>query len=407
MIRRALLALGAVGIACFVAVALVLAMGVPRYNQTFDTEGQYSKNFDFIAYHDLDGRPAFKMAMQVVNGRWYLYLAHFWDRGWSILDVTDPENPKLVRFVKGPDNTMTLQIQVADGLMVTALERPITALLKYVPWDGFSWLLWNALTDGPLVKPWASFEEGVWLWDVSDPTRPIRVGAWESGATGTHRNFYSGGRYAYLAAHRPGFRGHQLVVLDVFDRPPAEVAHWALPEQDLTSGITPERQGYYHHGPAHVEGNRAYVPYGVGGAYILDVTDPSNPTEIGHFNTDASLGSEQGIHTFLPISSRRLAVINSEAHAESCKPDPGRPYAAILDISNEQHPELLSFFPDPKPPEGAGYRDFCDRPGRAGPHNQHHHNGESALYKSDTLVYMTYFNAGLRLFDISDARAPR
>jgi len=113
------------------------------------------------------------------------------------------------------------------------------------------------------------------------------------------------------------------------------------------------------------------------------------------------------VHTFLPIPSRGLGIINSEAHAESCAPDPGRSYAALLDISDERAPELLSFFPDPKPPAGAPYADFCARPGRAGPHNQHHPNGEPHLYRSDMLIYMTYFNAGLRLFDISDPRAVR
>jgi hypothetical protein len=99
-----------------------------------------------VAYHDLDGRPAFKMAMQVVDDRWYLYLAHLWDRGWSILDVTEPFHPELVRFVEGPDNSMTIQVQVSHGLMLTALERPIAELLKHAPWEGFAWLLWKTLT---------------------------------------------------------------------------------------------------------------------------------------------------------------------------------------------------------------------------------------------------------------------
>ncbi len=46
-----------------------------------------------IGYSDLDGRGAFKMAIKHVGG-WYLYMGHLWDRGWSIVDVTDPANPK-------------------------------------------------------------------------------------------------------------------------------------------------------------------------------------------------------------------------------------------------------------------------------------------------------------------------
>ena len=59
--------------------------------------GYYARDVEVLGYHDLEGRPAFKLAMQEVNGRWYLYLAHLWHRGWSVLDVT-PELPSLPEF---------------------------------------------------------------------------------------------------------------------------------------------------------------------------------------------------------------------------------------------------------------------------------------------------------------------
>ena len=31
------------------------------------------------------------MAIEERNGRWYMYMGHLWDRGWTILDVTDLE----------------------------------------------------------------------------------------------------------------------------------------------------------------------------------------------------------------------------------------------------------------------------------------------------------------------------
>ena len=55
--------------------------------------------------------------------RWYLYLGHFWHHGWSIVDVTDPAAPELVRFVEGPAGLRTAQIQVAGGIMATGVER--------------------------------------------------------------------------------------------------------------------------------------------------------------------------------------------------------------------------------------------------------------------------------------------
>jgi hypothetical protein len=77
-------------------------------------------NVDLLAYHDLDGRSGFKLALQEVDGRFFLYVAGFWHSGWSILDVTDPEHPELLRFLDGPPNTMTIQVRVAETIMTSA-----------------------------------------------------------------------------------------------------------------------------------------------------------------------------------------------------------------------------------------------------------------------------------------------
>jgi hypothetical protein len=264
-------------------------------------------------------------------------------------------------------------------------------------------MLLDSAAHGAKYVPWQATPEGLLVWDVHEPTRPVELAAWRSGGTGTHRNFYAGGRYAHLAANKPGFRGHQYVILDLSDpRHPVEVGHWFLPEQEIAGGEAPEREGYYLHGPPHVVGDRAYLPYGIGGAIILDVSDVRHPREVGRLRLDESLGSVQGVHTFLPIPARRIGIINSEAHDENCEPDPGRSYAAVVDLADEARPRVLSLFPTPRPPRDAGYASFCDRCGRTGPHNQHHDNGLPHLFHSDHLVYIAHFNAGLRLYDTSD-----
>jgi hypothetical protein len=129
-------------------------------------------NLELLAYHDLDGRSGFKLALQEVDSRFFLYVAGFWHTGWSILDVTEPERPELLRFVDGPPNTWTIQLQVADATMITALEH-----------------LPPSLTIG---DPNAEPKDGFLIWDVHEPDRPQLLGQWVSGAAGTHRNFYNG-----------------------------------------------------------------------------------------------------------------------------------------------------------------------------------------------------------------------
>ena len=141
--------------------------------------GYFAKNIEPLGYHDLADKPAFKLAMQEKNGRWYLYVAHLWHRGWSVLDVTEPTAPELCAFIPGPENTWTIQIQVADGTMITALERIAPG------WDG---------AEG---KP---FSEGFLIFDVSLPTQPKQVGHFRTGSSGTHRNFYDGGNLVHAAA---------------------------------------------------------------------------------------------------------------------------------------------------------------------------------------------------------------
>src|SRR5262249_32965344 len=54
-----------------------------------------TRNVRVIAYSEVQGRPPFKMAIQERQGRWYLYMGHLWDRGWTIMDVTQPSRPRV------------------------------------------------------------------------------------------------------------------------------------------------------------------------------------------------------------------------------------------------------------------------------------------------------------------------
>lgn len=342
-----------------------------------------SQNFEVVGYNDLEGRAAFKLAMQVVDGRWYLYATHFWEPMISILDVTDPAEPRLVGSIPGPENTWTLQVQVADGLLIEGLEHIAPA------WGG---------NDLPA-------EEGIRIWDVRDPVKPELLSHWRTGGHGVHRNYYDGGDLVHVTASMPGFDGNIYVILDISDpRNPVEVGRWFHPDQYVAGGATSPRR-ISHHGPAYPVGQRAYLPYGAAGMVVLDVSDTSCPTLVSKLDIGPAFSSSIAMHTAIPLPDRNLVVVNTEAIAERSE----EPYnfAGIVDVSNESTPRLLSTFPVPAPAEGAPYQNFHRRGGRFGPHNQHHHQNQECLYRSDEIVYLTWFNAGLRVYDIRDPYLPR
>ena len=121
----------------------------------------WRRDVDLLAYHDLDGRSGFKLALQEAGGRFFLYVAGFWHSGWSILEVTDLEHPKLLRWLDGPPNTMTIEVQVADGTMITALEHPPPGL-----------------TIGDAA---AAPQDGVLIWTCAIPTGLPPTQGWRAG----------------------------------------------------------------------------------------------------------------------------------------------------------------------------------------------------------------------------------
>ena len=382
-----------------ILLTLALIVGVLNFSQAHANQipsGWEASNMRPIGYSGLDGRGgAFKMAIRQVNGRWYLYMGHLWNRGWSIVDVTDPANPKLADFIPGPENTWTIQMELHDNIMLTA----IGSFSK--EWGG---------------DPSKPSEEGVLIWDVTDPVNPKQLSHWKTGArgpmTGTHRNGYPGGKYAYLSAAMPGFKSNILVILDISDpRNPREAGRWWMPGQKDGEQPTNSNPFYYFfHGPAIIDGNTAYLGYGPA-VVILDISDVSHPKQIGRLDFSPPFGGLV-VHDVLKIPGKPLLFAHAEAGggdtADGPPPCSDAVYlVGVVDVKDPSKPRLMSQFPLPVPPKVAPYTDFCDKGGRFGPHNTNLEYHLPDVEKQGDLICLTYFNAGLRIFDIADPRLPK
>src|SRR5919201_1296002 len=202
-----------------------------------------------------------------------------------------------------------------------------------------------------------------------------------------------------------GFIDQFLVIVDMSEPTrPCEVGRWWLPGQNTGGGETPTWTPTQAHGGVPggrrcalhhplVRGNRAYCGWWDAGLVILDISDKSKPKLVSHLEFGADIST--ATHTTLPVPGRDVLVVTDEQLATDCKGMQTR--VRVVDIADETQPRVIAEFPVP---EG----DFCARGGRFGPHNLHEMRPGS-LHSSNE-IYVTWFNAGLRVVDITDPRRP-
>jgi hypothetical protein len=208
----------------------------------------------------------------------------------------------------------------------------------------------------------------------------------------------------HVSAAVRGYSGQIYVIVDISDPAhPVEVSRWALPElklADPSAMNTAYPRGHGLHGPPVVVGHLAYLPYGTK-FVILDISDVRHPKEVSELTFDPPFRGLFAVHTALPFPSRKIVETNSE---QGCEDGPSQ--ASLIDVADPAKPKLLSFFPRPIPPPEAPYKDFCDKGGTFGAHNVNMLFHNPFVDHSDNIVYMTWVNAGLHIYDIADARHP-
>jgi len=373
-------------------------------------EGWQAHNVEPIGFLDYQDRYSGKLTIKEHAGRWYIYMpvqktqegqGPILAPALKIVDVTDPSNPTVVKQIDYPMDGNMGQITSQGDLLMVGLSRELT---QYDTQNAINFMA--AFQPEEIPEDKLKYE-GVLLFDISDPVNPVELSHWETGAYGVHRNILHDG-FAYLSASAPGYRAQILKILDVRDpKNPKEVGKWAQYGQRLgeerEDGVIPS-----FHGPAIIspDGNTAVLGF-TPDMVSLDISDKSNPTVIGRLQIVPPFVNNvtQSVHSVIPYWDRGLVYVVGEPKKPQCKES----ISANIMVQNADptKPYMMSTFPIPEVPEGFAWDNFCDRPGRFGPHNMSNEIHNQDVMQPNDLIHLAYFNAGVRVYDIAEPRLPK
>jgi len=360
----------------------------------------------------------------------YAYVGHIPNKaqlGTSILDVSDPRDPKVVAQIHLDDPAShSHKARVVGDLMIVNSERNMTPigrrademprvrakLLAELGREPTHAELAEKLNvreaDIPAVeeaqrKPYQG--GGFKIYDIADKTKPRLVSYTKTGGIGVHR-FDMDANYAYISTEMEGYTGNILVIYDIRNPvQPQEVSRWWMPGQHTAAGEKPTwsgRRNRLHH--ALRFGDELWAGLWHGGVGVIDVKDISKPKTLGTYNYHPPFPEPS--HTFMPleqpIGGRRIAVaIDEEDHAhdaEEMARRRGRPHGClwVFDVTDLANIKPLSIY------EVSELDSPWSRatPGRFGAH-------QFQEQRRGTLVFCTWFAGGLRVVDVADPLAPR
>ncbi len=343
---RAILALAVLAVAgCATAAVTPPTDPLPDPSGSFEVVGRGpvadTYTSDLWVFRGSDGRD------YAYTGTWGACSGCYGDRMYA-WDVTDPANPVLTDSV------------MVDARVVNDVKVNAAGTLAVITREGAS-----------------SRRDGIVVLDLADPAHPtIASSYWETLTGGVHNTFIDGD--LVYAVHNGTADLH---IIDISNpTEPEQIGRWGVPAHPMK---------YLH--DVFVEDGIAYLSYWDDGVIILDVGNgikdgtPRRPEYVGQYRYRyPHLGLEYGnTHVIFPYTNaagNRYLFVGDEIFPpgydiEDVNTAPGG-YIHVLDISNLEMPVEVAEYRIP----------------RAGPHN---------VWIEDDVMYVAYYNAGLRAVDVS------
>jgi hypothetical protein len=414
----------------------------------FDQESIW--NMKVVGFNDNQGRPSSDDGwIENQNGRYIVYVTSTGgsmfnpmtgqvdNSGTSLIDATDPRHPVYLANVPTKTTSGASHVAVCGGNTLPGGQKNHWYMLRH---DGST--NWE-------------------IWDTTNPRAPTKLVEIINNGTATHHPWWecdTGIAYAVFQSATDGWHTNQHVYIWDLSNPanPVFIRQWGIPGQQPTANIATAQSCYNAPGPSCYEGitnpptgvhemysagvakNRVYFGYGSSSNGIDQIVDrnkllngcdsgfnPAASANCANSPTQADLLYPQisyltqnpldGGHTFIPIFGvpipqeqqnfltgapvkLDLAINLSEMTANDCAPQKWK-NPSIIDISNELAP-----YPISTATVGQFPGDFCAKGSRFGTHEMPRRI--FAPYYGKLLI-VSFFNAGLQVFDIRDPYNPR
>lgn len=253
--------------------------------------------------------------------------------------------------------------------------------------------------DGNVASLASNSGTGITLFDVSDPSNPVKTAFYDAG-DGVHNNYLAGG-YAYLTVNESGesaFSEARNEIVDVSDPTnPVKVGEYRLNEHfpDYANGMVSPLHDVY------VQDGIAYQAFWDAGIVVADVSDPSDPQTLSHFG--AADGANETPDEF-PLE--RYLTKGGNAHYVQPSPDGQHVY-----VGAETFPGV--FVENPTTEDYGGVKIFdvsdYDNPTQVGyvsPPDVDAFRTSHNFDVTDNRLHASWYSGGVGVYDITDPSSP-
>ncbi|HXC92344.1 MAG TPA: hypothetical protein VNV18_19450 [Stellaceae bacterium] len=413
-------------------------------------------NMKVVGFNDNQGRPSSDDGwIENQNGRYILYMTdsggsaynpmtHQTEpNGTSLIDVTHPDHPVFLHHIPSTQGSSS-HVAVCGGSTLPHGTPGKWYMLRH---------------DGSINQE---------IWDVTDPTNPVRLQVILSGLNFTHHDWWecdTGIAYLIAGSQADGWYSGQHVYIYDISNPynPVFIRQWGLVGQQPTASKTAQScyndptgvNGPCYEGVTNPTGpgdpemvhqvysagtaiNRVYMPYGVSSTGVFQILDrnkllngcntsvnPAASTSCANSPSQADLlypqisytttNPNQGGHTSIPI----FGVPIPQAQQNFLDGTPQK-YDLLAvtseDTTNDclgqpwKNPQLLditndlAIWPISSMTVGQFPGNFCAKGSRFGSHEL---NREIYAPYYGKIIVAAFFNAGLQVFDVRDPYNPR